>query len=116
MRDFEKSSQSVFAAALRDRTLVETTFRQSGMSQKKVLGLSEAKISIIQKEFMTGDQYEGNLDDLVVLGSNKLKNEIKHARSIPEQDRILVRKESALVGLIDNSEARNNQRGSAKGS
>ena len=48
---------------------------------------------------MLGDVEDGALDELVVRGSNVLEREISAAKSIPEQERLLVRCDSSIREL-----------------
>ena len=92
------STMSMYASALNDEQ-EPGTVRKSSLPKSKLLGLADAKRSMIKRHFMVGDMHDGNLDDLVIRGSNVLESEISHAKSIPANERVMIRKESSLFEL-----------------
>ena len=89
----------MYAAALKEKA-PQTTFRRSQVPQRTLNGLSDAKLKFIKEEFLIGEQmHDGDLGEMIVLGSSVLSNEINHAKSIPSKDRVLIRKESSVFEL-----------------
>ena len=73
---------SMYASAIQDDRQSKT-IRQSQIPKEKLLGMAEAKRQMIKSGFKLGDNHDGNLDDMVIRGSNVLRQEINHAKSIP---------------------------------
>ena len=97
----------MYASALNDE-IEPPTFRQSSLPKSKLLGLADAKRDLIKKEFHIGDMHDnGLIDDLVVHGSNVLTREINYAKSIPVNERVLVRQDSSLLELSQAAADRN---------
>ena len=48
---------------------------------------------------MIGEEHDGDLEEVYILGSSVLKKEIQHAQSIPSDERVLIRKESSVFEL-----------------
>ena len=53
--------------------------------------MAEAKRKMIQKDFHLGEIYDGDLEDIYVKGESVLEKEIKHARKIPADERVMIR-------------------------
>ena len=77
----------------------QNTKRQPVLTRKKQLGIVQAKRALLKDQFLIGDLHEGDLDEMIVKGSSVLTNEINHARSIPMNERVLIRKESSVLEL-----------------
>ena len=75
------------------------SFRKPVLSKERVLGIAEAKRKMLRKEFHLGAEHDGNLDEMVITGENVLRKEIKCARNIPAEDRVLVRRDESLMEL-----------------
>ena len=69
------------------------------LTKAKQLGIAQAKRAILKDQFLIGDIHEGDLDEMIVMGSSVLNNEINHARSISMAERVLIRKESSVLEL-----------------
>ena len=68
---------------------------------------------MLKDQFLIGDIHDGDLDEMIVLGSSVLSNEINHARSIPMNERVLIRKESSVMELQEEElDSSNCERGS----
>ena len=101
--DVNTSTMSMYASALNDE-IDHPTYRKPAISKSKLLGMATAKRDLIKKEFHIGEMHDGNIDDLVIRGSNVLNNEITFAKSIPSLERVLVRQETSLFELKQASE------------
>ena len=90
----------MYAAAIADEDELESKrLRKSQIPEKMRRGMAEAKRSLLKEQFQLGDFEDGNLDEMVILGSNVLDKEIGHAKAIPGHIRVLVRKDSSLREL-----------------
>ena len=66
--------------------------RRSSLERQKIKEITDRKRDVIIQEFNTGDAPEaGDIDGLIVYGTNVLENELDFAWSIPESKRFMVR-------------------------
>ena len=73
-------------------------FRESKYKRKSSLDIAKMKEIIdrkkkrIQRDFKIGDAPEaGEIEELIIHGKSVLENELEHAWSIPEDQRVMVR-------------------------
>lgn len=92
---------SIFASVARheESGMNSAVFGKTSLSKETKEGLAEAKRKMIYKDFQLGEMHDGDLDDIVVRGQSVLAKEIKHARSIPGEERVFVRTDSSLFEL-----------------
>ena len=94
------SIMSMYAAALADEAEISSKKqRKTQVPKSKLLGMAEAKRNLLKSQFKLGDFEDGNLDEMVIMGTNVLEKEIDHAKMIPSNMRVLVRKDSSLKEL-----------------
>ena len=74
--------------------------RRSSLEKHKIRELADNKKNTIIKEFKIGDAPEaGDIEELVVYGTNVLDKELDFAWSIPEDQRVMVRQEDLIEEL-----------------
>ena len=65
--------------------------------------MADAKRKMIRAEFHLGEMHDGFIDDMVIKGESVLNREIRHAREIPVEERVMVRMDSELDKMVEES-------------
>ena len=74
--------------------------RRSSLDRHKIQELADNKKNTIMKEFKIGDAPEaGDIEELIIYGTNVLDKELDFAWSIPENQRVMVRQEDLIEEL-----------------
>ena len=98
MRD-SITDMSIYASVAKHENSVFSNIGKTSLSREMALGMAEAKKKMIRREFHLGEMHDGVIDDMIVKGENVLQREIRCAREIPEDERVMVRKDSSLFDL-----------------
>ena len=98
MRD-SITDMSIYASVAKHENSVFSNIGKTSLSREMALGMAEAKKKMIRRDFHLGEMHDGVIDDMIVKGENVLQREIRCAREIPEDERVMVRKDSSLFDL-----------------